>query len=545
MDFGYKTFLALTLATAACWRAKAQVDSENLNARIITQTTPKERNDSDYAVPFNEAFDRSVAVSNYQQTEKEIAKPEQHTANLSSAQKDSILQEQIFQSILDIEYDLIRYMSLSEDIKFVSYWDRAGRKQTIGPGLTTRGGRRVRRGDRLRSEIQMLKEFRLKAKQDIVPTIAKYIPHWTELENREKIVLFDMFWNNGAGAGVLTNKASKNTFYNSLSESQKQEIADSIKNNNKKIVLGGTTWSMTDLPEWRNLSVRERAALNPLYSNKCIVKADEQNPTYSQNFRILSHEKRQEIAKLVSTQQGQPAFAIPEYSSAWQSKDSTIHYQDFVIEADYTPSDVNVWYRQTEEKQLEIAQKLAEKNKTTTYNGHLVSAREIPAWYFLSQQERNKLQSEVFKGRDLFRQNSKTKKQQPILSGLCCELNLYLADKTPENKERVAARIASFVHAGDKVLSGLLKRANLRAQIFLGNITFGKGKNQIDLDEVHLGATSEIKIADLNNPQAICDSLHNCKAGLNYQDTILRQESLVNKGRIIKQARTRSGTRGR
>ena len=247
----------------------------------------------------------------------------------------------------------------------------------------------------------------------------------------------------------------------------------------------------------------------------------------------------------MTASQGQSAFAIPEYSSAWQSKDSTIHYQDFVVEADYTLSDVNVWYKQTEERQLEIAQRLAEKNKTTTYHEHLVSAKEIPAWYFLSQQERNKLQTEVFKGRDLFRQNSKTKKQQPILSGLCCELNLYLADKTQKNKERVAARIASFVHAGDKVLSGLLKRANLRAQIFLGNITFGNGENQIDLDEVHLGAASEIKIADLNNPQAICDSLHNCKAGLNYKDTIRRQESLVNKSRTIKQARTRFGTRGR
>lgn len=548
MDYGYRTIIALALATIAIIRAKAQPDSPENNKFKM------ELNDS-MARPAVDNFDTSVSedhVSNYILTERDMQKGQAAAIaadkSMSSEQKDSVLQEYIYQSILEFEYDLLRLMALSENIKFVAYNDKSANVMTIGNGLTTINGRKVRRGDVLHSEEEMVEQTRYKIRKDIVPLIAKYLPNWDAYNREQKMILVDMFWNAGAGRNVLFNAASKNPYYNTLTEAQKQEIADSLKNKNEKIIYEGQEYGLGDLQEWRNLNVDERASLSAIYANNNIVKGEKVNSNYTEKFRLLDQFQRQEVTQLLLEQKKEKErlVSLPNRWNKAQVNDSTINYTGYVAENDYTLSEVPTIYTLPENKQTEIAEKLAAKNNHVVYHGRKIFAKDIPAWYFLNADERETMQ-DIFGNRNLYTRNAKTQKQHPVLSGLCCELNLYAVDKSPENAERAAARIASFVRCKDKVLTGLLRRANFRAQIFLGNVKFGQGKDKINLDEVHIGALAEVKKADLTNPQVICNIIGNCVKGLNYRDTIQRELKIVGQ-RLMSRARgkvtVRAGARG-
>ena len=534
MGYGYNTYIALTLAMAACCnKAKAQAPvMEKSPNRIEIQNNLELPADTVSTISFNEA--REDYVSNHILNERDAARIENETAAkvMTVAENDSILQEKIYQSIVDIEPDLMRFLSLSENIKFQAYYDRSGRKWTIGNGLTTLScGRAVRKGDYFFSEDEMRNENLYKIKKDIVPLIAKYLPRWLDFDYQQKLVLLDMFWNNGAGQGVLTNGPSKDAYFKTLSEAQKQEIADMIKNNNQKVVDENRVYSLNDLPEWRNLNVFERTFLSSMYANNNLVKGTDVNFKYGEKWGTLMDFQRREVTELLQQKQRFSEFSapgLPNRFGAQNVNDSTVLYRNFLNEQSYNLSEIPAWYKLSEKKQEEITQKLADANNKLEHNGHIVAAKSIPAWYFLSTKEKKILHS-VFKGLNLIRKDAKNN-INPILSGLCCELNLYLADKTPENLERATARIASFVYCKGEVLTGLLKRANLRAKLFSGEIKFGsEGDNSIDLSQVVIGATAACNKKDLTNEKALCEALNNCKIGKTYDDTIRYEQTRISK----------------
>ena len=561
--FGYKTYITLALAAALCWHSKthAQDFTNSKDSIEVDNSKDKEFEVDSATVDFAALGDNYV--SNQIQSEKEVYKlKEAERRNLDAAAKDSIFQEQIYQSILEIEPQLLRFMALSEDIKFVAYNDRTGRKITIANGLTRIAGRPVRRGDVIKSEEQMISETRNFFRQKIVPMIAKYLPKWPQFEKNEKIVLLDMFWNNGAGGNVLVNGPTKNAYCLTLSDAQKQEIADIIKNNDQKIVFEGQTYSLCDLPEYRNMNVDERTAVSPIYANKHIVKGTDVNMALGEKFGLLMDEERREVVDLLKQKVKFNEFSGPSLPNRFDTQhtnDSTIIYGNFLTQMlPYSYSEIRPYYLLSEEKQTIVTQKLAAANKVTNYNGHTVSAKDIQAWYFLSPKDQVTIKG-IFKGMPLFKKNSKNQ-MTPILTGLCCELNLYLANKTPENRERAANRIASFVHSGEKIVPQLFKRANLRALIFSGKIsleddsTTNESKTaSINLDKIHLGAISSAKVSAFDNPKALTETLMNVKAGQSYKDTIAREEArvqkIVSRGRRNVQTKinfknVRSGARG-
>lgn len=117
-------------------------------------------------------------------------------------------------------------------------------------------------------------------------------------------------------------------------------------------------------------------------------------------------------------------------------------------------------------------------------------------------------------------------------SELANALNAYAENRTPENLDAVikAMKGRQFISTKKKgIIPALQKRVAFRIKIFTGEIELnGDGPTSIDLDEAHLGAHyGAFKASDLQNLnfsktklETICDSINNCRSGLNFADTL-------------------------
>lgn len=176
----------------------------------------------------------------------------------------------------------------------------------------------------------------------------------------------------------------------------------------------------------------------------------------------------------------------------------------------------------------------------------------LPAWEKLNKQEKLALL-------DLFwnagsgklhtsAKNPRTgRRQTPEPSELANTLNAFAENRSPENLNAVvkAMKAKQFISTRRQgVIPALQKRVAFRIKIFTGEIQLnGEGPTSIDLDEAHLGAHyGAFKASDLQNLnfsadklKVICDSINNCKYGMNYSDT-LRYKQEHPKSFKIKQA---------
>ena len=550
MNYGYKTFLALTLATAACWRVKAQnTDSEINRDSIEVNNDARAMSEDDVTAAFDEIQQR--------QTTQMLADVEN---------PDSILLAEIKQRLTEIGPKVVRFIAHFENIKMNAYFDKKARKWTIGFGNTTHpNGRPIRSGDRIKDEAELMLYFNDYFLEKVAPSVAKYFPNWLELNEDQQVATCDLFWN--AGAGVLSNHKEYDLSVQNLNEKQRQEVAQLLQNKNEKVLFDGQVVSLNDIPEWRNLSVTVRTALQPTYPNAHIIKGEAVNPTYSEKFQILNEQQREDVLKLTSMLQ--VATNLPfgnlggtQFQSKWNSaqvNDSTIHYQGFITDQNYTASDVPMWYKWSDSKQEQLGKLLADANSSVVFDGHAIAAKEIPALYFTSKEDQRAVRQSLGSD-DLLVRKSTDNKRKSVLSNLAYELNLYAVTKNPVAQERAATRMASFTRSRGKVVSALQKRANIRAQVFLGQISLnGEGENSINLETVNIGASYSVKVSDLNKPKAICDSIKDCAYGKTYEDTLraeLSQTSKRAQQTIRRRAQTsrriqtrtvmaRSGARGR
>lgn len=539
MDFGYAKYIAVTLAVAATIKAKAQPDSPELNKEKAQVADSSYKAAADY-VPAEDM------VSNHIVTEKDVAYLDAlKAAQAAATQNDSVLQEKIYQSIAEIEHDAVRFIAHFENIKMNAYWDKVARKWTIGFGnIKHPNGKPVRSGDRIKDEPELMFYFRDYFRQHIVPSIAKYLPTWFLLDKQQKIALVDMFWNAGSGQGVLSNKKEYDGKFLHLSERQRQEVANKLAQQDQSVVYQDRTYSLSDLPEWRNLGVACRTALTSLYSNNGLTKGYKSNPEYEEKWSICNEEQRRDICETLLRQKAlkessSAPYAVqlmPEKWNMTQVNDSTIRYAGFVAENDYTLSDVPAWYLLKPAQQQKLSELLTHKNDSVTYQGKHFENKDVPSWYFLNKAERDSISKVLPK--DVLVRKSGDSPKKAVLSNLGYELNAYALTKTPEAGERVATRLASYIHSRGKEVPALQKRANIRAMVFLGEIELnGSGDNSINLEDVHIGASYALKIEDLNNAKTVCDTVNSVTAGKNFADTMQTQ--------VRPMVRIRTGSRGR
>lgn len=532
MNFGYKTFLALTLATVACWRTKAQTtDMKNQKDSIEVVKGSRLATAKDSIVDFDEL--------QKQQTNQIVAGVEK---------SDSALSEKIIQSFMGVASNAMRFIAHFENIKMNAYFDRVARKWTIGFGNTTHpNGRPIRRGDRIKDEAELKLYFTSYFSNKVAPIIAKYFPSFTELNDAQKIAVCDLCWN--AGAGVFINHKEYDSVVQNMSEKQRQDVAHKIQNKNESITYNGQTWTLDDIPEWRNLDVSVRAVLQQTYPNTHIIKGNVLNLTYNEKFQILDEQQREEVHKLTSALKMVPdssgaSLAVLPFQSKWnpaQVNDSTIRYQGYVTDYTYTASDVPSYYKLKNIQQQKVGELLARANGSIVVNGHTLTSKDIPAIYFMSQDEQKVLRSSGL-GDFLVRKSGDNKRKQ-VCSNLAMELTVSaLMKDNPVAQERVATRLASFIRSRGRVVPALQKRANIRAQVFLGAIQLnGEGENSINLETANIGASYLVKESDLNNPKAICDTVKGCVSGKNFADTLNSVFSRVSK-KIRTQVRSHSKT---
>lgn len=560
MKFGYKTFIALTLATAACFRTKAQ------------------NQDADRADNFMETID------DYQPTELE----DSSTISFEEAQKlqdvapqpvedsDSAALEKIYQSVLEIEHDAVRFIAHFESIKMNAYWDKVAKKWTIGFGNTTHpDGRPIRSGDRIKDEAELMYYFRSYFKDRVAPAIRDYLPGWENLEKHEKIAMLDLFWNAGSGQGILFTKKEYDAEWQRLSEESKDDIGQHLLNSNKAISYDGQAFNLGDLPEWHNLSPEEQQVMRPVYQNYNIVKGNTANQSYSEKWRILNEAQRTEVSDLLQQQNNLMAKAQADavnlsdlmrqdFASASMQQfklkmpslhyqavnDSTIRYMGFLNTEDYTLGEVPPIYKLNPEQRLEVCKRLTKLNENVCFTlrnkqTYALTAEEIPMWYLLNKTEKNAVR-QLFDGHtDVLYRTSSDPAKKPVLSNLGYELNTYAISKDPVAKERVATRIASFIRSRGKVVPALQKRAAIRAKVFSGEIQLnGTGDNSIDLENAAIGASYSLKLSDLGDVKLICDSINNCNFGKNFADTM--QYQVTHYGRTTKSnIRSRNRTQQR
>ncbi len=563
MDFGYKTIIAVALAANAMIRAKAQPDvleNNKLKTELKDSTKLSAINDIDPAMAED-------VVSNYILNEKDIksaeAKSETGISHLTAEQKDSLFQEQIYQSILEIEHDVVRLIAHFENIKMNAYYDKVARKWTIGFGnIKHPNGKPVRRGDKIKDEDELMFYFRDYFKQHVAPNIAKYLPTWPLLNKQGKMVMVDMFWNAGSGQGVLFSKKEYDADFARLDEKHRQELAERATNLNQSVTYQGTDFNFSDLPEWRNLGVTNKKIMTSLYANNNFIKGYDINTRFTDKWSCCDEEQRQDIAGMLLRQKAQKdaamvPYAVQQMPQTWNFKqvnDSTVHHTGYVVENDYTLSDVPEWYKLSTDKQQQICKMLAAENDHLTYQGRQYEVKNIPIWYFLNKTEKDLLK-QYFPENMLVRKNGDESKK-PVLSNLGYELNTYAVTQTPEARERVAVRLASYIHSRGKEVSALQNRANIRAMIFLGKIELnGSGENSINLEDVHIGASYSVKTEDLDNAKVICDTVKGCVAGRNFKDTLDAQLHPQPKSRLYARGRSsraasprpinRTGARGR
>ena len=540
MDYGYKTFLALTLATAATYQSRAQgaashaqnTDKQNPrdSIEVLNLQTPETRLDT--------------TTISFDETRQNIS---QTSVTSAEDAADTVQLEKIKQRLTEIGPKVVRFIAHFENIKMRAYWDKVARKWTIGFGNTTRpDGKSVRRGDKIKDEAELMLYFDDYFLEKVAPSVVKYFPNWLELNEDQQVATCDLFWN--AGAGVLSTHKEYGAAVQNLSEKQRQEVAQLLQNKDEKVLFDGQTVSLSDIPEWRNLSVPVRTALQPTYPNMHIIKGEAVNPTYSEKFRILNEQQREDVLQLLSMLQVATGFSSgklerTEFHSKWNSaqvNDSTIHYQGFVTEQNYTTSDVPIWYKWSDKKQEQLSKLLADANSSVVFNGHVIASKEVPVMYFTSKEDQKAVRQSLGSA-DLLVRKSTDDKRKSVLSNLAYELNLYAVTKDPVAQERAATRMATFTRSRGKVVPALQKRANIRAQVFLGRINLnGEGDNSINLETVNIGASYSVKVSDLNKPKAICDSIKDCTYGKTYGDTLEAElAKTANRARQTLQSRTR------
>lgn len=552
MNYGYKTFIALTLATAACFRIKAQnTELQNTDNFMETIDPRTPTADADTTITFEEA----------QKLQTVAESPEME-------ENDSI-----YQSISDIEYEAVRFIAHFENIKMNSYWDKKAKKWTIGFGNTTHpDGRPIRYGDKIKDEAELMYYFRSYFKDRVAPTIQKYIPTWNQLKKNEKIALLDLFWNAGSGQGVLFNKKEDNSDWQKLPEKAKENVAHRLMEGNEKAYINGAEYSFADLPEWRNLSNAEKEILGNLYFNNNIIKGDAVNHSYNEKWQILDGEQRTEVSNLIKQQRDLKLKADMKFNSLSslanssfaatapkpfplkmpsmhyrEVNDSTIRYMGFLASNDYTYDDVPQWYRLDSLSRQKVCQQLASVNldRGVECSGFgKFTLKDVPAWYLLDNNDKKALENAFSQNPELLHRTRGNQKNATVLTDLGCEINAYALSHNEGVRDRAASRIASFIYSRGKVVSALQKRANIRAKVFTGEITLGGGgANSIDLDKIVIGASYSLNISDLDNTTLICDSINNCKYGKNFADTMEYQLAHATKIPVKKNTRTRSTKR--
>ena len=523
MDFGYKTLLALTLATAACWRAKAQ-DSENKkdSVEIKDNKLPEAQNDSTILI---DATRQDISGDSAVQ---QNIKPDSLTQNLS--EKDAKIEE-ICNWIVENK-DCVNFIVHFEGVKMDAYFDKVAKKWTIGFGNLTRpDGKPVRKGDKIKDEAELMHYFAAYFRKNVAPTVVKYVSDFLKLEEQQKIILVDLFWNAGSGQGVLLNRKEYDTQFAKLPEEKRHEVAKMLREKNETIEFEGRKWSIKDLPEWRSMSSVGQMEFLPIYNNDNVIKGYKVNHAYAEKFRNLDYAQREEVSALLlemkakKTAASKP-YAIPHISENWnlsQINDSTIRYQGYVTEQDFTLSDVPAWYKLNETKQEQIYKKLAERNGSVMYEGQRYSAKDIPLWYFLDEAEQ-KATAQMLNDNDILYRSYGEKKNKSVLANLGLAINACIAADDAQKDvavERVAALMISYTRSCGKVIPALQKRAFMRAAVFSNKIKInGVGENSIDLSSIFVGASYQLKVRDLNNPIRMVDTITKCPYGKNVADTI-------------------------
>lgn len=545
MNFGYKTFLALTLATAACFRSKAQgaglQKSDNLIEAVAPRTPPMHTDSATFENTLPPAEGEAQAVEE---------------------------NDTIYQSVLDIEHDAVRLIAHFESIKMNAYWDKVAKKWTIGFGnITHPDGRPIRRGDKIKDEAELMHYFRSYFREKVAPAIKKYLPTWDQFAKNEKLALLDLFWNAGSGQGVLFTKKENDAGWQRLPEKLKEDIARHLLEKNEKVSVDGISCSLADVPEWRNLDRGEKDIFGNMYFNNNIVKGDEFNRGYNEKLRFLDGERRTEISDLLKQQRDlklkadmsakaflaltktdfaaiapKPLPLKMPSSQYREVNDSTISYMGFVASENYTYSDLPQWYKLDDRTRKEVCKRLADANRSIICKGvGIFDVSNVPAWYLLNNGDKIAMEKAFEENPEVLHRTALEPANSPVLTDLGCELNAYALNHNADMRERAASRIASFIRSRGKVVPALQKRANIRAKIFSGEIQLGgEGDNSIDLDKVSIGASYSLSVNDLNDTKLICDSINNCKYGKNFADTMEYQLTHAAKTPVKNNTRVRN-----
>lgn len=155
MNYGYKTFIALSLATAGMWYSKSH--AQNTPDSISQENTsdvqlPKATSNNDSTITLEQAFAERLTVD----------KDSLDAANFKK-----------FQESLEPMLGLIAH---TEGVKLKAYWDPHGKVWTIGAGNTIKpDGTKVRSIDRIRTKEELLEYFQAHVEKNMWDDMNKFL----------------------------------------------------------------------------------------------------------------------------------------------------------------------------------------------------------------------------------------------------------------------------------------------------------------------------------------------------------------------------------
>ena len=234
MDFGYKSLIATVLVCAAWCKGKSKTTSDD---KIKADSSIVVNHDEDTVKISSNTYQlkpvdiRRKASELDDRGEKPDIDDDLDSLNQNPDMKDSASIERICKSVQELEYEAVRFIAMSENLKMNAYYDKAAGKWTIGFGnITHPDGTPVRRGDRIENEEQLMHYFRSFFTDKVAPNIAKYLPSWDKFNRQEKLALLDLFWNAGSGKLHTSGKKLKNQKRQDVKPSELANVLNAYAN---------------------------------------------------------------------------------------------------------------------------------------------------------------------------------------------------------------------------------------------------------------------------------------------------------------------------
>lgn len=221
------TFLASSFGVSAHANNRGEDNGSNKDRVSITATSRKNVDLDSIIIHLDTMKHKIDTLKQVQTNDSVVVKTD--TVSNDTVFSDTVFNDTILVDSVALERyridkfhnasdDMVKFLSLFEDIKPRAYWDRVSKRYSIGLGFCYRkDGSRIRAGDYIKDEKDFFDMWEYYATEKYLPHIQKYFK-LENLTDEEMIAITSLMFNCGPGIVGHTNYYSPTSFTKSFNK---------------------------------------------------------------------------------------------------------------------------------------------------------------------------------------------------------------------------------------------------------------------------------------------------------------------------------------